>query len=812
MFDYKNAEFFSEYFEKSSDFKVISSFVLSKEPEETNLFVGVVEVLNTIHPLVLRVEIPITFPHNKLTFRTKSLSGYPHLIHTGKINQGDWFCLNTPFAETAQEQLDQEVKRLKEWIQHQMREDLPAKIEDPNVIYALRVANAYEWENPDEVKEYSPRAILTLIGDGFTELSRFPNQKGHFTCVKTPDNRIYAFLHDRLGHTSKLPYIIVHTPPTDTSVLDDFLKLRDYYEWDDDICAHLLPNSYYHSGKLEYAFTCTNPNVDLTLEQSLALINEIRQELDKPESYIEQVYPDPNSKKKIEEREKPLIYEELNKVRKEVIKKDGVKKPRPRTITEDLLGDGEDDELIVEWVEHGQYVWDYFIIGFEANNNIDWTIFYTCPARYHHRQICYDIKVKHLYINTFTSLYLECKKAQRIDEQMFFGRGAVCQQLADKRIAIVGLGAIGSMVAENLAHSGIKAIGLWDSDIVEPGNICRSSYALGDLGNSKVDAICAHITSINPFIDLHKIKKHGYWSPNHTFGYNGWGSYVNGSFYDNVNYKNQIDAIKELDEYDIIIDCTGSNELLHFLSYAIPSEKKIISLCITNHANDLVCTTNLYGNPFELRKAYLSRIVQDTKNYYVEGSGCYSPTFLAKHYDIATLVNYFLHDFDLYSAKNCYVPSCIYSYRETGILKDQIRSYKLKDYDINLHVPANVLLDAEELYFETDGLNIGYVLGCYSASGKDIMITHIIPFQNAHSQLEAIFTNSNGIIDYIGDFAYSAAETNSFKKESLESLMSKSYDCDINTNNPLLALKTLDGSITFMLLINSQLVPFASID
>ena len=67
------------------------------------------------------------------SFLAKSLSGYPHLIHNGKIEYGDWFCLNTPFAETPEEQLNQEITRLKEWISHQMREDLPAIIKDANV-------------------------------------------------------------------------------------------------------------------------------------------------------------------------------------------------------------------------------------------------------------------------------------------------------------------------------------------------------------------------------------------------------------------------------------------------------------------------------------------------------------------------------------------------------------------------------------------------------------------------------------------------------------------------------------------------------
>ena len=179
MFDYKNASFYTEYFNKLDGFSVIENFIESKDENEKNLFVGQVEVLNTIHPLIVRVEIPFTFPHNKLVFRTKSLSGYPHLIHSGKIKYGDWFCLNTPFAETAEEQLDQEVLRLKEWIAHQMREDLPSIIKDENVKHALAFANAYEWENLDEVKEFSSKAMLTFVGNCHSSQYYSKNKMGY---------------------------------------------------------------------------------------------------------------------------------------------------------------------------------------------------------------------------------------------------------------------------------------------------------------------------------------------------------------------------------------------------------------------------------------------------------------------------------------------------------------------------------------------------------------------------------------------------------------------------------------------------------
>lgn len=89
MFDYKDAQFYTDYFSSLEGFSVLEEFKVSENKDEKNLYVGSIEVLHTIHPLILRVEIPFMFPHAKLVFRTKSLSGYPHLIHTGKVNYGD---------------------------------------------------------------------------------------------------------------------------------------------------------------------------------------------------------------------------------------------------------------------------------------------------------------------------------------------------------------------------------------------------------------------------------------------------------------------------------------------------------------------------------------------------------------------------------------------------------------------------------------------------------------------------------------------------------------------------------------------------
>lgn len=58
----------------------------------------------------------------------------------------------------------------------------------------------------------------------------------------------------------------------------------------------------------------------------------------------------------------------------------------------------------------------------------------------------------------------------------------------DKRITIVGLGAIGSRVFEALASTGLTNMQLIDYDTVEDHNLANQLFIRSDIGKSKVDA------------------------------------------------------------------------------------------------------------------------------------------------------------------------------------------------------------------------------------------------------------------------------------------------------------------------------------
>ncbi len=82
--------------------------------------------------------------------------------------------------------------------------------------------------------------------------------------------------------------------------------------------------------------------------------------------------------------------------------------------------------------------------------------------------------------------------------EMLLGAQAM-NKLAASRVAVFGIGGVGSYCAEALARMGIGNITVVDDDVVAPSNINRQLYALqSTVGQPKVDIAAARINDINP--------------------------------------------------------------------------------------------------------------------------------------------------------------------------------------------------------------------------------------------------------------------------------------------------------------------------
>lgn len=72
------------------------------------------------------------------------------------------------------------------------------------------------------------------------------------------------------------------------------------------------------------------------------------------------------------------------------------------------------------------------------------------------------------------------------------------QDLAGKRVAIIGLGSVGSKIAVSLARAGVCSFVLVDDDILAPSNLSRNQLDWLSVGYDKVDGVSGAIRLVKP--------------------------------------------------------------------------------------------------------------------------------------------------------------------------------------------------------------------------------------------------------------------------------------------------------------------------
>ncbi|MBR9727605.1 tRNA cyclic N6-threonylcarbamoyladenosine(37) synthase TcdA [Shewanella intestini] len=87
-----------------------------------------------------------------------------------------------------------------------------------------------------------------------------------------------------------------------------------------------------------------------------------------------------------------------------------------------------------------------------------------------------------------------------------YGQAAL-QQFHDSHVCVVGIGGVGTWVAESLARSGIGQITLIDLDDICVTNTNRQSHATAlTIGQSKVEVMAKRINDINPQCQVNQIE------------------------------------------------------------------------------------------------------------------------------------------------------------------------------------------------------------------------------------------------------------------------------------------------------------------
>jgi molybdopterin/thiamine biosynthesis adenylyltransferase len=88
------------------------------------------------------------------------------------------------------------------------------------------------------------------------------------------------------------------------------------------------------------------------------------------------------------------------------------------------------------------------------------------------------------------SIEIRSLRSASIDKRdLTLRAGATAADLREKKVLVVGAGAVGSFVADSLARSGIGTLHIADPDIVKPGNLIRHLAGSSEVGWNKAEAV-----------------------------------------------------------------------------------------------------------------------------------------------------------------------------------------------------------------------------------------------------------------------------------------------------------------------------------
>jgi ThiF family len=200
-------------------------------------------------------------------------------------------------------------------------------------------------------------------------------------------------------------------------------------------------------------------------------------------------------------------------------------------------------------------------------------------------------------------------------------RGRLAEDMTSKKVLLLGAGALGSSLAELLVRAGVHSMIVMDSDLLEAGNLVRHTLTMGELNEFKAEAVAKHLNGVAPTAHI---------------------EFMNLSF-----PPTGVSAEARINSCDLVIDCTGNDEVLHDLgAFGWRSELTFMSVSFTLGAKRLFCFA-ARGNRFPTdtyRQEISPWLFQDLEEYREqelprEGLGCWHPVFPARADDVWLLAS-----------------------------------------------------------------------------------------------------------------------------------------------------------------------------
>lgn len=195
-------------------------------------------------------------------------------------------------------------------------------------------------------------------------------------------------------------------------------------------------------------------------------------------------------------------------------------------------------------------------------------------------------------------------------------RGKFTDMIASRQVLLIGVGAIGSVVAELLIRGNVRRLVLVDSDKLEIGNLSRHTLTRDSLKESKAACVAQRLNLASPHAIVESIE-------------------CDFPFVDETHGSS-------IQECDLVLDCTGSDSVLHHLEhFAWNNEKVFVSLSLGRSGRRLFCFTAL-GKSFSY-SAFSDSVkpwLEKERNEYKDqplpwsGIGCWHPIFPARVDDV----------------------------------------------------------------------------------------------------------------------------------------------------------------------------------
>ncbi|UTW02814.1 ThiF family adenylyltransferase [Amphritea atlantica] len=198
-----------------------------------------------------------------------------------------------------------------------------------------------------------------------------------------------------------------------------------------------------------------------------------------------------------------------------------------------------------------------------------------------------------------------------------------------KSVLLIGVGAIGSQVALQLARAGIKKLTVIDCDILQAGNLSRWVPAFEFIGFHKAEAIRKLIFRAFPYVECHPVNMKIGVTP-----------YVNTSEHEKIDSHDfLVDMIKDA---DIVVDCAAETNVSLYLSEVCARlNKSYMWATATDGAWGGIVGKQSSENKRDVWKKFSYKIHANEiksppgeKNAEVQPKGCFSPTFTGTGFDL----------------------------------------------------------------------------------------------------------------------------------------------------------------------------------